>query len=380
MMIDSETRRAVEQGVARFARERVAPRFERPEDETPPGRLLELLAEARALGLLDGDDENPIGLWAAPQEPTAVALGLACLRTLARASAGMALGLHLSALGLLARARLGVEIRGDAAQLPLFGLVGLGRGALARWLASEPERALPHDQAELESLFLGARDVVVLSAPAHDSWLVPAFRGGELGWHVVERTALEMTRDERAHGLNELAWWRIAASDGVPLEAALTMEPRAARRFLATTVRANMLAAIAIALGCVEHAFELAREYAALRVQGGRRIIGHPAVASLLARSRSAIVCAEALIATPPAAETNDGSLERPLALAAIALPALQRAANDCLQVFGGIGYMQDTGAEKLLRDVNALCCAVAPSAALEMSVAATFLGEEGQR
>jgi alkylation response protein AidB-like acyl-CoA dehydrogenase len=43
------------------------------------------------------------------------------------------------------------------------------------------------------------------------------------------------------------------------------------------------------------------------------------------------------------------------LALRAQAQPALADAANGALQVFGGLGYMKDTGAEKVVRDVNCL-------------------------
>jgi alkylation response protein AidB-like acyl-CoA dehydrogenase len=106
-------------------------------------------------------------------------------------------------------------------------------------------------------------------------------------------------------------------------------------------------------------AYEAALDYAKLRVQGGRRIIEHQAIGTLLAEcaisiqvTRSAVWQAAWASDHPEAIE--DRSLDD-LPLQAIAevhtAEAMHRVALDAADVFGAMGVMRDMPLTKYVRD-----------------------------
>lgn len=100
----------------------------------------------------------------------------------------------------------------------------------------------------------------------------------------------------------------------------------------------------AIACGVARRAEQMALEYAAQRYQGGGPIIGHGAVRDMLARmaERRLTLCARA-----------DEGLASALAYRIAATDAAVATTTDAVQVFGGMGYMVETGIEKLMRDAK---------------------------
>jgi alkylation response protein AidB-like acyl-CoA dehydrogenase len=106
----------------------------------------------------------------------------------------------------------------------------------------------------------------------------------------------------------------------------------------------------AIARGISRRAHELALEYAQARQQGGVKIIEHDAVSAML----SAMTVRLAFPAEV-AAEADGLTLDRVQALAAkiAATDAAVAGTTDAVQVFGGTGYMVETGIEKLMRDAK---------------------------
>jgi alkylation response protein AidB-like acyl-CoA dehydrogenase len=115
------------------------------------------------------------------------------------------------------------------------------------------------------------------------------------------------------------------------------------------------LALVAVGLGCLRRASELAREQAKTRIQGGRSIEHHPAVQSLLGSAHAAVVGADALLSRMAEGPLRGNRIGDVFAARAEAHPLLCRGATDALQVFGGSGYMQDVGMEKALRDSQQL-------------------------
>jgi alkylation response protein AidB-like acyl-CoA dehydrogenase len=119
----------------------------------------------------------------------------------------------------------------------------------------------------------------------------------------------------------------------------------------------------AIAIGIGRAAFEAARDYAGLRVQGGRRIIEHQAIGTKLAEiairldiARTAVWRAAWAADHPDA--TADGSLPNlPLASASKVFTgeAAYRAAKDAAECFGAMGVMRDMPLQKYVHD--ALVC-----------------------
>jgi butyryl-CoA dehydrogenase len=118
----------------------------------------------------------------------------------------------------------------------------------------------------------------------------------------------------------------------------------------------NLIGLSAIATGIARGAIASAREYAAERYQGGDQIIKHPAIKMLLADSDARIAACQASIARAAGAR-GDAELRFIEAVRAklFIMQAAAGAVTDCLQVFGGYGYMEDYRMEKRLRDVSVL-------------------------
>jgi len=106
----------------------------------------------------------------------------------------------------------------------------------------------------------------------------------------------------------------------------------------------------AIARGISRRAHELALEYAQARQQGGVKIIEHDAISAMLSAMRVRLAF-PAEVAT----EADGLTLDRVQALAAkiAATDAAVAGTTDAVQVFGGTGYMVETGIEKLMRDAK---------------------------
>ncbi|MBI5309541.1 MAG: acyl-CoA/acyl-ACP dehydrogenase [Actinobacteria bacterium] len=104
----------------------------------------------------------------------------------------------------------------------------------------------------------------------------------------------------------------------------------------------------AIARGVARRGREMALEYAENRYQGGGPIIIHGAVRDMLARM------SERELAMTPVTDPS-APLDPAIALARkIAdTDAAVESTIDAVQVFGGMGYMHETGVEKLMRDAK---------------------------
>jgi len=105
----------------------------------------------------------------------------------------------------------------------------------------------------------------------------------------------------------------------------------------------------AIAHGIARRAYEMALEYAQVRQQGGVAIIEHDAVADMLSAMAVRLAC------WPQIAADQGSEIDQAQALAVkiAATDAAVASTTDAVQVFGGTGYMVETGIEKLMRDAK---------------------------
>lgn len=129
--------------------------------------------------------------------------------------------------------------------------------------------------------------------------------------------------------------------DDLESGAAMTVENTAA------LLRAG---AAAIARGIARRAYELALEYSEARRQGGVAIIEHEAVADMLSAMAVRLACKTQLAAGA------DGLHITPIAALTAKIGATDAGVattTDAVQVFGGTGYMVETGIEKLMRDAK---------------------------
>lgn len=110
----------------------------------------------------------------------------------------------------------------------------------------------------------------------------------------------------------------------------------------------------AIATGVARSAYEQALTYAEARVQGGRPIVGHQVVQTLLADMAIRVAAARHLVLD---AVRSIASGKPDLKLSSMAKTFASDAAvanaTDAIQILGGYGYMREYGVEKLLRDAK---------------------------
>lgn len=141
--------------------------------------------------------------------------------------------------------------------------------------------------------------------------------------------------------------------------------------------------AAAIARGIALRAEEIATEYALSREQGGVKIVCHDAVSDMLGamavRRRSistatsdpsggigqevaSAVNGEGEVRRPTSASEAFACSEAAIAAKISATEAAIATCTDAVQVFGGTGYMKETGAEKLMRDAMTISLFPEPS------------------
>jgi alkylation response protein AidB-like acyl-CoA dehydrogenase len=222
-------------------------------------------------------------------------------------------------------------------------LVLLSNAALA---ALPPERAAEVGEAERWALVpsphgrislgaLGADGLVVVEADAEPALLALA----------ADAPGLTIEPCESQLGLRAAAAARVSLAGAAGEAAASPADAAAAATTSLSLLRAG---SAAIARGVSRRAQEMALAYAQERVQGGVPIVEHDAVRQMLAAMSVRLAAAPA----PPGAE-----LEQSAALAAkvAATEAAVATSTDAVQVFGGTGYMHETGVEKLMRDAKYL-------------------------
>jgi alkylation response protein AidB-like acyl-CoA dehydrogenase len=193
---------------------------------------------------------------------------------------------------------------------------------------------------------LGSEDadgvvLVALDGPGPRTWALPAGSAG-----------LKRERDPDQLGL------RSAPATSLELQSVSVPSPDEPAGAIGALEASSLLHAgtAAVARGIARRARELAYGYAQDREQGGVAIIEHDAVSDMLSAMAVRMTCGSEIFSEAPA-----GGLGQAHALAAkiAATDAAVATTTDAVQVFGGTGYMVDTGIEKLMRDAK--CCQLFP-------------------
>ena len=180
--------------------------------------------------------------------------------------------------------------------------------------------------------------VVLLDGPAPMTWVVDAGAAGSR----LERDLAQMGLRAAPAASVELTGVACApAADGSD-DSSTAMSAASALALL----RAGTAA---IAHGIARRAYEMALEYAHARRQGGVAIIEHDAVSDMLSAMAVRLAC------WPQIAADHGSEIDQAQALAAkiAATDAAVASTTDAVQVFGGTGYMVETGIEKLMRDAK---------------------------
>jgi Acyl-CoA dehydrogenases len=218
----------------------------------------------------------------------------------------------------------------------------------ARWAlvpaASETELTISDGQ-------IGGRVASALGAHGADGLVILADRPQPAAWAIVAGApGLALERDIAQMGL------RAAPAASIEMvgvkSAASAVEGNGSARTAGVASALALLRAgtAAIARGIARRAHEMALEYAHARRQGGVAIIEHDAVSDMLAAMAVRLGC-RPQVATDPSRISID---EAQAIVAKIsATDAAVASTTDAVQVFGGTGYMVETGIEKLMRDAK---------------------------
>lgn len=190
-------------------------------------------------------------------------------------------------------------------------------------------------------------DAYVVFACVGDQWgcfLVDAREKGVEKKDVGVRTGL------RACCVDHLEFHDVK----VPLTARI--DDGNAQNLVIRAMNLNWTGMAAIAVGIAKGASAAARKYTVERYQGGTQIEEHPAVKMLVAGAEASTNAAEAALFDLQGGDLNSlNHLKKSAAVKLSVLELCSRAVTDCLQAFGGYGYMEDYGMEKRLRDVTVL-------------------------
>jgi acyl-CoA dehydrogenase len=352
--LDIDDARHLLDEVERFAQERIAGQASRPESPISPEILADLTQEASALGILpQSTSEDGFGIWENSGDAQAVGFSTGALRSIAGACPGVAFAWHRIALARWVAVELGLTFDDTAPQDVLLaptGHYGLARTSLGKWLKDSPLH--PEDLGLLADWLDSKANALTLCAPHNwRSLLTPVWTGDHIAWLYLQRNDLDVL-PAHLHGFDELAGF-VVRQRLLP-KRFVTLEIEKARLLYSRLLKLDMLGLMATGAGALDRGDAQAKEYASIRKQGGKAIAGHPAVQHML--SDIAIARHQAdLVLTHFAKPVDELDIGLVATTRATLGTALCRAANQAMQVHGGIGYMRDTGPEKRVRDQNML-------------------------
>jgi len=334
-------------------------------------RLPDLLDEAEVVGLMATPDPDghghEYGVWGTACLAEGATASVVLLEEVARACAGVAYCLHSAGLGAL-------ELAGSELRPRRVAVAMLDQG----WRSSLAVVDRPPAGATAFKEGVGGVAVVGTAAFVH---AVPGWDGcvvygaGEDGWQRAwvrrDDAGVDIAPAARTMGL--------AAVETVELKftgAAVRPESLLVRRSPRSHLTRHLLGLAAVAVGNARGALVSARSYTQERYQGGGQIESHPAIQALLGDAASRIAAAAALLRrTAEEDRDEDAALWRAVAAKLRCTVDCCQAVTDCLQAFGGYGYMEEYGLEKRLRDAVTLKAVGGRPEDLRRALAATDHG-----
>ena len=300
------------------------------------------------------------GIWGSAIDEQGMTPSLLLLSVIAETCGGVAMCLHAQGMAsnlilqakskkLHAPVRVGLCLQEGIGPPFLGTIVSPGKDAPARIMTTATAEGQNYiiNGAKSFVYSMDGIDAYVVLARVGDNWgcfLAPANDSRITKTDVGVRSGLRACRVEHVEFKNVL----------VPREARI--DDGDARGLVIRALCLNWAGMSAIAVGIAKGAAIAARKYAADRYQGGTQIEEHPAIKMLIAGSEASILAAEsAVFALKDSDFTTTRRLLRPAATKLAVLDLCARAVTDCLQSFGGYGYMEDFGMEKRLRDVTVI-------------------------
>jgi butyryl-CoA dehydrogenase len=162
----------------------------------------------------------------------------------------------------------------------------------------------------------------------------------------------------------------------IPLEN-MVGEPGQGFRIAMNTLNGGRIGIASQALGIAMASLDKSVEYANERKQFGKRIAEFGAIQSKIARMATNVDAARFLILNAARKKDESASFSREAAMAKLfASQVAVDASRDCVQIYGGYGYMQEYGVERLMRDAKITQIYEGTSEIQELIIARSILGE----
>jgi alkylation response protein AidB-like acyl-CoA dehydrogenase len=198
---------------------------------------------------------------------------------------------------------------------------------------------------------IGGRLASALGAHGADGLVIFADRPQPAAWAIVAGApGLALERDVAQMGLRAAPAASIEMVGVKGTASSVDGNGSLASAGVASSPALLRVGTAAIARGIARRAHEMALKYAQVRRQGGVAIIEHDAVSDMLSAMALRIGCSPQ-IATDPSRIAID---EAQAIVAKVSeTDAAVASTTDAVQVFGGTGYMVETGIEKLMRDAK---------------------------
>lgn len=354
--LEADEARAWTDAVARFTDEAIAPLFARPECVASPADCRRALDGLLDLGVLNTGPDAGLGLWDMPASALGRRLSITYLQLVARTSAALAYQMHLQAMARYLDRLAGVHDEQGLPLVVMLGQQGLGREAVVHQLTGEP--LMPDHAAMLADNWAwpdAARPRWLNALPDWTALWLPTWQEeGGWCWHRVDRRELDCRPMAKGLGLDELQIEAVHVRHGEALGTAM-LRGEAAASAWRTLQAVQAMGLLAITQAGVQRAGAMASEQAHLRRQGGQLIARHAAVQQLLGTARGAACEAAGALQALTRPDAPWSGLHALWRLRAQHQVRLSIGASAALQVFGGMGYMKDTGMERLLRQTHHL-------------------------
>lgn len=347
-----------------YCKKSLQPLFEGEYSDGNLSLLPEKIETAFKIGLAASPEPsmpgNCYGIWGASVDEEGMKSSLHLLSIIAETCGGIAMSLHAQGVASNLVMQKGAEPVPAPVRVGLCLQEGFTPPHLGTILSpgrDEPARVMVTADKTADGYLIKGHKSFVYSMPDVDTYVVFARFGETWACFLVPSRSAGFSRNDagvrtglRACSLGHVDFRNVE----VPRDARI--DDGNALALVARAFCMNWAGMAAIAVGIARGAAAAARTYAAQRYQGGTQIEEHPAVKALIAGSEASIGAAESAVLS--LSECSDFSLRTLGKAAAVKLAATElcaRAVTDCLQTFGGYGYMEDFGMEKRLRDVTVL-------------------------
>ncbi len=354
----NEEHRMVREMVRDFARKEIAPiAIEIDENERFPHETFKKMAELNLLGLPFDEKYGGAGFDLISYTITLEELARVC------ASTALSYSAHVSL------AASPIDMFGNEAQKQKY-LVPLAKGEkIGSFGLSEPQAGSDAGaiqttaRKEGDYYILNGSKMWITNAEVADIFVVAAVTDKEKGRKgisnfIVERgfPGFEIGKKEKKCGMRGSPTSMLHFNDcQVPAENLLGQENAGYRQFL-TTLDGGRVGIAAQALGIAKEALKRSLEYAQQRVQFGKKIGEFQAIQFKLADMATKIQAAELMIYDAALKKQNGQPYIHEAGMAKLfATEMATEAANQAIQIHGGVGYTKEYEVERFWRDAKLL-------------------------